>query len=118
MIVVDLALATICFLQGTDAVCHNALVGPATPRGEFSLIQRMTKDPGYGGDVLQFDEDAKQVYAIHRVWTLKPEQKRLERLASPDPKQRNSITNGCINVSPEVYQQLLDCCIDHKLVVK
>ena len=78
----------------------------------------MTKDPGYGGDVLQFDEDAKQVYAIHRVWTLKPEQKRLERLASPDPKQRNSITNGCINVSPEVYQQLLDCCIDHKLVVK
>lgn len=118
MIVVDLALATICFLSGAEQVCHNALVGPSTPRGEFSLVQRLTKDPGYGGDVLQFAEDAKQVYAIHRVWTLKPEQKRLQRLVSGDPKQRNSITNGCINVDPAVYQKLMDCCIDHKLVVK
>lgn len=118
MIVVDLALATICFLHGGQQECHNALVGPLTPRGEFEVVQRLTSDPGYGGDVLQFHEDAKQVYAIHRVWTLKPEQKRLQRLASADPKQRNSITNGCVNVDPAVYQRILDCCSMHKLIVK
>lgn len=118
MIVVDIALATICFLQSGQQVCHNALVGPSTPRGEFEVVQRLTQDPGYGGDVLQFHEDAKQVFAIHRVWTLKPEQKRLQRLASSDAHQRRSITNGCINVAPEVYDALMECCVHHKLVVK
>lgn len=118
MIIVDVSMAVICFLQAGQQVCHNALVGPSTPKGTFSIVQRLTSDPGYGGDVLQFHEDSKSVFAIHRVWTLKPEQRRLERLKSSDPKQRQSITNGCINVAPEVYQRLVECCLHHQLVVK
>jgi hypothetical protein len=118
MIVVDIALAMICFLQGAEQVCHNALVGPATPTGEFRLVQRLTNSPGYGGDVLQFKEEENHVYAIHRVWTLSPKERRLQRLASPDARQRRSITNGCINVAPEVYEKLVSCCVDHLLVVR
>ena len=118
MIVVDIALATICFLQGAEQVCHNALVGPSTPKGEFQLVQRLTDSPGYGGDVLQFKEKDTHVYAIHRVWTLSPRERRLQRLASADAAQRRSITNGCINVSPEVYDKLVACCVSHSLVVR
>ena len=118
MLVVDLALATICFLHGTDRVCYNALVGSSTPKGEYALTQRLTSDAGYGGDVIQFTEDGKQVYAIHRVWTLKPAQRRVERLASPDASARKNITNGCINVDPVVYQKIIDCCLSSPLIVK
>lgn len=118
MIVVDIALATICFLQGAKQVCHNALVGPAAPRGQFNITQRLTEERGYGGDVLQFKEKSTHVYAIHRVWTLKPKERRLERLASTDPEQRRSITNGCINVSPDVYEALVKCCVNHSLLVR
>lgn len=114
MIVVDVALATICFL----GQCYPALVGPSTPKGEFQLRQLMTSQPGYGGDVLKFKEDANSVYAIHRVWTLKPAQRRLERLQSNDPKQRQSITNGCINVMPEVYEKLVPLAGEQTLIVK
>ena len=110
MIVVDLLAATICFLYQGQQECHNALVGLGTPRGVFSLQQRLTEDAGYGGDVLQFHEDDKAVYAIHRVWTLRPEQQRIKRLASTDPALRRSITNGCVNVSPTVYSRIMECC--------
>jgi len=114
MVVVDLALATICFL----GQCYPALVGQGTPRGEFELIQRLTQDQGYGGDVLQFLETDAAVFAIHRVWLLNPKQKRAQRLASSDIKQRTFITNGCINVTPEVYKKLVDCCSNSTLIVK
>jgi hypothetical protein len=114
MVTVDLALATICFL----GQCYPALVGPTTPRGEFSLIQRTTDMKGYGGDVLKFHEDRDSIMAIHRVWTLSPSQRRIERLQSSDPRQRKSITNGCINVMPDVYDKLVDCCSNSTLVVK
>lgn len=117
MVLVDVALATICFLQGADRTCYSALVGPSTPRGEFSMTLRLTQDPGYGGSVLQFHEDDHQVYAIHQTWTLRPSEKRVERLASPDPAQR-SITKGCVNIDPAVYRRLLTCCSNQKLVIK
>jgi hypothetical protein len=114
MIVVDTIAATICFLGS----CYPALVGQDTPKGEYQVTQRLTSDPGYGGDVLQFHETPDMVYAIHRVWTLNPAQKREQRLRSSDPKQRQSITKGCINVAPDVYAKLVDCCSEAKVVIK
>lgn len=113
MIIVDLLAATICFA----GQCYPALVGPDTPRGEYQMIRRITDQPGYGGDVLQFHETPEAWFAVHRVWTLKPKEKRIQRLQSPDPKQRQTITRGCINVMPEVYQKLVDCCENHRILI-
>lgn len=111
MIVVDITLATICFttqLGGAER-CHPVLIGADTPRGTFVVNQRLTDDPGYGGDVLQFKETSTAVYAIHRVYLLNPKERRAQRLASPLASDRH-ITRGCINVDPSVYDQLVDCC--------
>jgi len=113
MIIVDIALATI-WVAGQ---CHNALIGTKTPKGEYNLMHVMTEDPGYGGDVLVFKDTPEKYFAIHRVWLLKPAQKREERLKSDDPKYR-VITAGCINVDPKVYAELVDCCRAEKLIVK
>jgi len=89
------------------AQCWPVLVGPSTPVGNgYVLIQRLTADPGYGGDVLQFQESDTEIWAIHRVWTLRPNERRAERLQSPDPNQRH-ITKGCINVATVVYDYLV-----------
>jgi len=86
--------------------CWPVLVGKDTPPpGIYPVVQRLTEDPGYGGDVLQFHEDSKTVYAIHRLWTLNPKEKRAARLADPNPKNR-IITNGCVNIDPLVYNYL------------
>lgn len=90
----------------TAAHCWPVLVGTTTPTGTFKLIQRTTADAGYGGDVLQFHETEKEVFAIHRVWTLRPGEKRAERLKSHDPKFR-TITKGCVNVDAAVYAELV-----------
>lgn len=113
MIVVDLALATICFANS----CYPALIGKDTPTGVFSVQQRLTESAGYDGDVLQFKETDTEVFAIHRVWTLKPSERRISRLQSKNPADRR-ITNGCINVMPEVYNKLLDCCSADQLIIR
>lgn len=103
VLTVYLSKALLC----TAAQCWPVLVGPSTPVGTgYVLVQRLTNDPGYGGDVLQFKEDEKAVYAIHRVWTLRPKEKREERLKNPDPKARR-VTKGCINIDPVVYDYLV-----------
>ena len=113
MVIVSLAAATICFAGS----CYPALIGNDTPVGQYELIQRYVETPGYGGDVIEFSEDTKNVYAIHRIWTLKPEQHREMRIKSSNPKD-HVITKGCINVEPEVYQKLLDCCSNDVLIIK
>lgn len=113
MVLVNLKLATICFLQ----VCYPALLGGSTPIGEFELSQRMVLTSGYGGDILQFKEDDKGIFAVHRVWVGNPKEQRLKRLNSPYPEDRKMITNGCINVSNEVYEKLLACCSNSKIKV-
>lgn len=120
MIVVDVLLATICFSYqpGVAEECHPVLVGADTPHGEFIVNKRVTADPGYGGDVLQFHETMNGVFAIHRVYLLNPKEHRAERLRSSDPTARH-ITRGCINVEPVVYERLMDCCSrNEKLIVK
>jgi hypothetical protein len=118
-VIVSLALATICFnYHGIDE-CHPVLLGKGigTPAGEYTLIQRYTSDPGYGGDVLQFKEDEKQVWAIHRIWLMIPQQHRMERINSKHIAD-HYISGGCINVEPAVYEKLVDCCSNDRLTVK
>ena len=101
-ITVFLSKAIICFAS----VCHPVLVGKDTPVGEFQLIKRHVVSAGYGGTVLQFDETDTAVYSVHRVWLGNPKQRRLERLHSDKVEDRITITNGCINVMPDVYDLL------------
>lgn len=57
-------------------------------------------------DMLVFYEGTYMVMAIHPVWLGNSVQKRLDRLASDDPKLHR-ITNGCINVSQEFFDEHL-----------
>lgn len=114
MVIINLTLAIICF--GSNMECHPILYGDKTPQGEFEMVLRITSQVGYGGDVIQFHADDKQIYAIHRLWTLSPRQQREKRIASPDPADRK-ISNGCINVQPEVYEKLKACCLKEKVKV-
>ncbi|RJF92144.1 murein L,D-transpeptidase [Noviherbaspirillum saxi] len=113
MVVVNLALASICFAGN----CFPALVGDNTPAGTFSLSHQQIPDPGYGGDILVYKENRRYLWAIHRVYTLNPAERRMERLKSAQADARRSITNGCINVMPDVYQKLVDCCSRDVLVI-
>lgn len=101
-IVIFLAKAVLC-VSGT---CYPALVGKDTAPGAYTLHRRFIEAEGYGGDVLQFDENETSVFAIHRVWLGAPSQHRLQRLASNSPAQRRNITGGCVNVTPDVYDRL------------
>lgn len=114
MVIVDLGLAVICFLNQ----CHPALVGTDTPRGTFSIEHRSTPLPGYGGDLLVFQEGRTHLWAIHRVYTAVPSERRAERLRSRQADVRRGITHGCVNVTPEVYDRLIDCCSRELLVIR
>lgn len=113
MVVVDLVTATVCFVGG----CFPALIGPDTPKGIFQIEYRLTEYKGYDGDVLQFHETDTHIFAIHRVYTLNPKEQRRKRLTSNRTKDR-LITKGCINVSEEVYDKLIDCCYQDTLEIK
>lgn len=113
MVFVDLAMATICFMGS----CYPALVGTNTPVGTFSLSQQLIHEPGYGGDILVYQEGATTLWAIHRVYTLNHNEHRRERLAANRVDQRRAVTKGCINVMPEVYQKLVDCCSKDVLII-
>ncbi|EGV35632.1 L,D-transpeptidase [Neisseria weaveri] len=102
-VIVDTQKAELCFPD--IQTCHPALVGPTTPKGRYNLELVRTPHRGYGGDVIKFKEEPQFIFAIHRVWTLKPSEKRMERIASGNPSDRN-MTNGCINVTDEVYEQV------------
>jgi hypothetical protein len=112
MILVSLTAATICF----GGSCYPALVGYTTPVGTYSLTLRLTEQKGYGGDVLEFTEDDTMWLAIHRLWKLNPEQKREERIHSRRIVD-HFITKGCINIEPEVYEKLKNCCSAEPLVI-
>jgi hypothetical protein len=116
---VSIALATICFTYQGAEECHPVLLGKhtTTPVGDFSMRKRITADAGYGGDILQFKETATEIYAIHRVWLLRPEQRRKERLKSANIADR-FISAVCINVDPVVYEKLLDCCSNSRLIIR
>ena len=104
---VFLGKALICFA----GQCFPVLYGEATPVGKFEMVERVTVSEGYGGNVIQFKETESLVLAVHRIWLGSPAQMRLERLASETPKD-NKVTDGCINVEPEVFEALIEH-LDH-----
>ena len=108
-----MSLATICFLGH----CYPALVGQTTPPGQYVLSQRIVLSPGYGGDVLTFKEEERDLLGIHRVWTGKVSEHRMERLASSKVVERKGVTGGCINVSIATYDLLVDCCSNASLLI-
>jgi hypothetical protein len=112
-VVVELGTALICFL----GQCYPALVGSTTPTGEFQLEHYTTETPGYGGDILVFKEEADSVIAIHRVLNV-PGQQRRQRLESSRASHRTHVTMGCVNVAPEVFEKLIDCCSSSTLTIK
>lgn len=100
------SLAQVCYQDR----CYPILLGAHTPDGTYPIQHARVLAPGYGGDVLAFGTRIDGVpLAIHRVWLLNPQQRRLERLQGP-VTGRVGITGGCVNVLPEVYQFLVDCC--------
>lgn len=109
-VVVDIGAAIICFMS----TCYPALVGTSTPTGEFQLTHYSTELKGYGGDLLVFQELDSSVFAIHRLLNI---QNRSERIKSQNPAD-HVITAGCINLDPTVYDLLVDCCSDSKVVIK
>lgn len=104
-VIVNVATALICF----TGQCYPALVGTNTPLGEYQMKQYRTPIPAYGGTVLAFKETATVVFAVHQTINVAG-QNRPARLKSNDVTQRINITNGCVNVEPEVYRKLVDCC--------
>lgn len=112
-VVVHIGMALLCFAQQ----CHPVLVGKNTPIGEFTMNQRIVVDPAYGGSVMQFKIENHDVYAIHKVWLGKPSENRSSRMKSQVVSDR-VITNGCINVSDDVYNELLVNYQGSRLVIK
>lgn len=102
-VVVDTSKAELCFAD--DGQCHPVLIGKTTPKGKFNMTLMMTSKPGYGGEVIGFKQENDFLFALHRVWTLKPSERRLQRIVSPVVADR-IITNGCINVQDKVYEKL------------
>ena len=72
-----------------------------TPAGRFISGIGMNSR---GEDVLWVDYDSG--LSLHRVLTTKPEERRLERLATPTVAD-NRISYGCINVPKKFYEKIV-----------
>ena len=82
-----------------------ANIGPnerTTPAGRF--VASLGRDLG-DKDVLWVDYSSG--VALHRVITTNPREHRLQRLASPSPRDRR-ISYGCINVPAAFYDTVID----------
>lgn len=85
--------------------CHKVLIGKGTPKGIYPLNVKGTRLKGYGGNVLVFKEEGDYVYAIHRLYLGNPKEQRDKKIQSENVSER-ILTNGCINVSDELYTEL------------
>lgn len=72
-----------------------------TPAGRFVAEMGMNTR---NEDVVWVDYDA--AVSMHRVLTTNPEERRLERLATPTPED-NRVSYGCINLPVAFYEQVL-----------
>lgn len=113
MIEVLLAKALICFA----GQCHPVLTGNRTPVGVYQLQETRTALPGYGGTILVFSEGKTEVLAIHRVYPYDKRMNRAEVLKTAAPSFRRHVTLGCINVEPEIYDELV-AQSDRSLTIK
>lgn len=116
ILTIYLAEALICLNTTPMMICKPALTNPSlTPVGEYYGLRAPTSTPGYGGDVIVFHEDETGTYAIHRPYTLNPGEQRMKRLQSDDPLDRR-ITNGCINIPADFYDQIFNS--DKEILIK
>lgn len=90
----------------TDAYAGNKKFAyKITPAGIFP-VKRYKADK-YGGTVLVFIDGVAAATALHRVYLGNPAQKRDKRILSDDPNVRR-ITNGCINVPVDFFDEVLE----------
>lgn len=108
MVEVILTAASICF----GGECYPALIGQSTPKGEYTLNLYRIRDPRFGGTVLEFLRVGDEAFSVHRTW---PGREKMYSL--PEEKRRN-ISQGCVNVDPQVYQKLVACCVGTPIVIK
>lgn len=102
-VTVFIAKALICFAN----TCHPVLLGDNTRPGTYDMSILYTEQPGYGGDVLVYADDGDAWRSIHRTYTLDRRRDREALYANTTPEQR-TVTAGCVNVEPELYQDLRD----------
>lgn len=86
---------------GTRPIAQVQPEERTTPAGRFA--SRPGKNAA-GEEVLWVDYDA--AVSMHRVRLVDPAERRLERLASPDPSQRR-ISYGCINVPVAFFESVI-----------
>jgi hypothetical protein len=94
-----LYLSTMLLCLGIE--CWPALAGVDTLPGTYPLTLMPVEEPEYRGDVLAYRETDTIIYSIHRTY---PGREKMYTL--PDEKRRR-ITNGCINIEPNVYDRLV-----------
>lgn len=75
-----------------------------TPAGKFTVEQLFSTH--LHESMLVFIHGSQKVSAIHPLWMGNPDQRRPQRLRSNDPND-NRITNGCINVDPDFFYNVL-----------
>ena len=95
--------------RGDDSVdgIGGRPIAQVQPQERTTPAGRFVAEPGRnatGEDVVWVDYDA--AVSMHRVRTLEPKERRLERLASPTTED-NRISYGCINMPVEFYENVL-----------
>ena len=86
---------------GTKAIADVRPDERTTPAGRFVAEMGMNTR---NEDVVWVDYDA--AVSMHRVLTTNPEERRLERLATPTSED-NRVSYGCINLPAAFYEQVL-----------
>jgi hypothetical protein len=95
--------------RGDDSVdgIGGRPIAQVQPQERTTPAGRFLAEPGRnatGEDVVWVDYDA--AVSMHRVRTLEPKERRLERLASPTTDD-NRISYGCINMPVEFFETVL-----------
>lgn len=95
--------------RGDDSVTGigGRPIAQVEPHERTTPAGRFLGEPGrnmLGEDVVWVDYEA--AVSMHRVRTLEPKERRLERLASPGIED-NRISYGCINMPVEFYENVL-----------
>lgn len=112
VVTVFVAKALICFA----GQCHPALVGNSTTPGTYDMSVLYTQQPGYGGDVLMYDTNDTEWMAVHRTYVRDNRRQRERLYLDTSPDQRR-VTAGCVNVEPEIYEDLRDNYRSQKLII-
>ena len=95
--------------KGDDSVAGigGRPIAEVEPQERTTPAGRFMAEPGrntLGEDVVWVDYEA--AVSMHRVRTLEPKERRLERLASPTTED-NRISYGCINMPVEFFENVL-----------